>query len=112
MLMLIVGILKPMRRGSVFNMKALIVGAGKLGGKLASQLSGGDTLVTVMDSDPEVLERIADHLDVMIVKAAECTWRLLKVNIEEYDLVIAVTESDETNMVICSIAKKLGCKKA
>ncbi|NLP15295.1 MAG: Trk system potassium transporter TrkA [Clostridium sp.] len=94
-------------------MKALIVGAGKLGGKLASQLSGGDTLVTVMDSDPEVLERIADHLDVMIVRGSGMHVETLKeLNIEEYDLVIAVTESDETNMVICSIAKKLGCKKS
>ncbi len=94
-------------------MKVLIVGAGKLGYKLASQLSGGDTLVTVMDSDPEVLERISDHLDVMIVRGSGMQVDALKeMNIEEYDLVIAVTENDETNMVICSIAKKLGCKKS
>lgn len=93
-------------------MKVLIVGAGKLGYKLANKLSSGGTRVTVMDSDPEVLDRITDHLDVMVVKASGKQVEALKeLNIESFDLVIAVTDSDETNMVICSLAKKLGCAK-
>lgn len=93
-------------------MKAMIVGAGKLGYKLANALTTSDIDVTVIDSDPEVLERISDHLDVLVVKANGVQVDMMKeLNISSYKLVIAVTESDETNMIICSLAKKLGCKK-
>ena len=93
-------------------MRVLIIGAGKLGYKLASQLSFGGTLVTVMDSDSQVLEHISDHLDVMLIKGSGMHIEILEeLGIHEYDLVIAVTKSDETNIVISSIAKRLGCKK-
>lgn len=94
-------------------MRVLIIGAGKLGYKLASQLSFGGTLVTVMDSDSQVLEHISDHLDVMLIKGSGMHIEILEeLGIHEYDLVIAVTKSDETNIVISSIAKRLGCKKS
>jgi trk system potassium uptake protein TrkA len=94
-------------------MKAMIIGAGKLGYKLANALSTGDNHVTVVDSDSEVLEKVSEHLDVMVVKANGVQIDMLKeLGINSYNLVIAVTESDETNMIICSLAKKLGCDKA
>jgi len=93
-------------------MKAMIVGAGKLGYKLASALSNGDNQIIVIDSDSNVLEKVSEHLDVMVVKASGLQIDMLKeLDIKSYDLLIAVTESDETNMVICSLAKKLGCDK-
>lgn len=94
-------------------MKVMIVGAGKLGYRLASAISGKDISITIMDSDSEVLEKIADHVDALIIKASGLQVDALKeAEIDTYDLIIAVTESDETNIVICTFAKKLGCKKA
>jgi len=101
--------------GMVVNilMKVMIVGAGKLGYKLANAISGKDILITVMDSDPEVLGKISDHLDALMIKASGLQVDALKeAGIDAYDLIIAVTDSDETNIVVCSLAKKLGCKKA
>ncbi|NMB96843.1 MAG: Trk system potassium transporter TrkA [Clostridiaceae bacterium] len=94
-------------------MKVLIVGAGKLGYKLANAVSGKDVQVTIMDSDSEVLEKIIDHVDALVIKASGIQVEALKeAEINTYDLIIAVTDSDETNIVICALAKKLGCKKA
>jgi trk system potassium uptake protein TrkA len=92
-------------------MRAIIVGAGKLGYKLAEALLIGDTHVTMVDIDAKVLDRINDHLDVLTVKANGVQLETMKeLNIHHCDLIIAVTSSDETNMIICSIAKKMGCK--
>ncbi|SHJ87686.1 trk system potassium uptake protein TrkA [Geosporobacter subterraneus DSM 17957] len=94
-------------------MRVIIVGAGKLGYKLAEALLNGDTHVIMMDTDAKVLERINDHLDVLTIKASGLQLEALKeLNIHTCDLIIAVTSSDETNMIICSMAKKLGCRRA
>jgi trk system potassium uptake protein TrkA len=94
-------------------MKVLIVGAGKLGFKLAESLSSSGNDVAVMDTDPDALERISENLDVMPIKASGIQVEALQnLNISRYDLAIAVTESDETNIIICTLSKKLGCKKA
>jgi len=93
--------------------KVLIVGAGKLGYRLANAISEKDIQVTIMDSDSEILEKITDHVDALVIKASGLQVDALKeVGIDTYDLIIAVTNSDEANIVICSFAKKLGCKKA
>ncbi len=93
-------------------MKVLIVGAGKLGYRLANALLSGETQITVMDIDPDALEYMTDHLDVMVVKASGLQVNVLKeMNIDTYDLLIAVAGSDETNILVCSIAKQLGCKR-
>lgn len=91
-------------------MKVVIVGAGKLGYKLAEAMLNGDIHVTMIDTNPKVLERINEHLDVLTVHANGVQIEILKgLNIHTYDLLIAVTDSDETNMIICSLAKKIGC---
>lgn len=93
-------------------MKVIIVGAGKLGYRLAEAMLNGDTHVTIVDTDAKVLERINDHLDVLTVKANGVQIEVLQeLQIQDYDLLAAVTESDETNIIICSLAKKLGCAK-
>ncbi|HHV98373.1 MAG TPA: Trk system potassium transporter TrkA [Clostridiaceae bacterium] len=94
-------------------MKVLIVGAGKLGYKLAESLSSRNVQITIMDSSYEVSERLNDQLDVLVVTASGIQVDVLKeLDIHTYDLTIAVTESDETNIIICSFSKKLGCKRA
>ncbi|MEA3422675.1 MAG: Trk system potassium transporter TrkA [Bacillota bacterium] len=94
-------------------MKVMIVGAGKLGTKLSQALSNGEIEVTLMDTRAEVLERAKSHLDVFTVKANGVQVSLLKeLKIWTYDLIIAVTSSDETNIVVSMLAKKLGCPKS
>lgn len=93
-------------------MKVAIVGAGKLGYKLAEAMINADIDVTLIDRNARVLERINDYLDVLTVSANGIEIEVLKeLNIKSYDLLITTTFSDETNAIICSLAKKLGCKK-
>ena len=71
-----------------------------------------DIQVTIMDTDSKVLERINNQLDVLTINANGVQINILKnLNIQAYDLTIAVTNNDETNIVISSLTKKLGCKK-
>ncbi|MBZ2174701.1 Trk system potassium transporter TrkA [Schnuerera sp. xch1] len=94
-------------------MKVMIVGAGKLGYRLAEAMNNENIDVTLMDINPNTLERINDHLDVLTVEANGIQIAILKeFNIETYDLIVATTDSDETNTLICTLSKKLHCKKA
>lgn len=93
-------------------MKIAIVGAGKLGLKVAEALLGGDHSVTVIDQDESVLQKLNSHMDVMTVTANAKETKVLKnLGISTYDYLIAVTDHDETNIVIAAFAKKLGCAK-
>lgn len=93
-------------------MKVMIVGVGKLGYKLAESMVIEQIDVTVIDSNPKVLDFVNEHLDVLTVLANGIEISILKeLNIETYDLLVASTNSDETNTLICSLAKKLGCNK-
>lgn len=93
-------------------MKVIIVGAGKLGYRLAESMINANIAVTLLDHNAKVLERINDYLDVLTVSANGIEIEALKqINIKSYDLLVATTYSDETNALVCSLAKKLGCKK-
>src|SRR5690606_4968350 len=93
-------------------MKVMIVGAGKLGYKLAEAMNNENIDVTLVDIDAEKLERISDHLDVLTVQANGMQIGALKeLDIESYDLLVAATDSDEVNILVCTLAKKLKCKK-
>lgn len=93
-------------------MKIVIVGAGKLGIKVAESLVTEDIDVTVMDINDKVLERLNEHLDILTIEASGIDINALKeIEIGNFDLLVAATNNDETNTVICSLAKKLGCKK-
>ena len=93
-------------------MKVIVVGAGKLGYKLAESMTQENIDVTLMDYNPKVLERINEHMDVLTVTANGIDIRALKeIEIENYDLLVASTDNDETNTVICSLGKKLGCQR-
>ncbi len=92
-------------------MKVMIIGAGKLGSKLAEAMVSESIDVTIIDTNVKVIERINEHMDALTVIANGIDMSVLKeLNIETYDLLVASTDSDETNTVICSLAKKLGCK--
>lgn len=91
-------------------MNIIIVGDGKVGAALAAQLSSEKHDVTIIDSDPQVLNESAELLDVMAVVgngAAMAT--LQEARVETADLLIAATSRDELNLLTCLTAKKLGC---
>jgi trk system potassium uptake protein TrkA len=93
-------------------MKIAIVGAGKLGLSIADMLIGGDHSVTIIDKDPDIIERYTASLDVMSVTGNGKEVVLLNdLGIGTYDYLIAVTDRDEKNIVIASIARKLGAGK-
>ncbi|HPT78478.1 MAG TPA: Trk system potassium transporter TrkA [Candidatus Atribacteria bacterium] len=90
-------------------MKIIIIGDGKLGYNLAENLSKENNDVTIIDKNPEALKKAGEYLDVMCIKGnGLSTQILLEAGIKEADLLIAATASDETNMVCCLTAKKLG----
>ncbi|MGL4373123.1 MAG: NAD-binding protein, partial [Turicibacter sp.] len=93
-------------------MKIIIIGAGKVGYTLASTLSQQDHDISIIDNNSMVLSKIEDSLDVMIVKGSGVsTSTLLEAGAATIDLVIAITGSDEVNMLCCLTAKKLGAKR-
>lgn len=89
-------------------MKILILGAGEVGATLAASLATEDNDVTVVDSDAERLGDLAERYDLATVlgKASHPSV-LLKAGAAEADMLIAVTASDEVNMVACEIARRL-----
>lgn len=93
-------------------MRIAIVGAGKLGQKIAEALLGGDHYVTVIDKNEEVLQNLTLQMDVMTVNANAKQIQVLKdISIGSYDYLISVVNTDEKNIVIASFAKKLGCPR-
>ena len=93
-------------------MKIAIVGAGKLGIKVANALLGGDHSITIIDKNEDVLNKVSQQLDVLTVCGNAKQISLLKEHeIGTFDFLLAVTGSDEKNIVIASFAKKLGCNK-
>jgi trk system potassium uptake protein TrkA len=91
-------------------MKIAIAGAGKLGMKVTEALLGGDHSVTVIDKDEEILAKLSSQMDVMTVHANAKQKSVLEdLNISSYDYLLATTDKDEKNIIIASIAKKLGC---
>ena len=92
-------------------MKIIIVGDGKTGFTLAEHLSKEEHDVTIVDVRDAALQKAADTLDVMTVKGSGTSISALQESgIEDADLLIAVTNLDEVNMVCCLAAKRLGAK--
>lgn len=92
-------------------MKIIIVGGGKVGYTLAKQLTTENHDITLIDNDAEVLSHADETLDIMCIRGNGASVEILKeANISEADLLIAVTDSDELNMICCVIGKKLGAQ--
>ena len=88
-------------------MKIIIVGCGKVGTALTAQLSREDNLVTVIDTDSIVVRNVSNTYDVMGIVGNGASYQVLQeADIEHADLMIAVTKSDEMNLLCCVIAKQ------
>ena len=86
-------------------MKIIIIGAGEVGYNLAGKLSKEGHDVVVVDHDPEKIRHVDETLDVKALLGKGSSPGILKeAGMEEAELVIAVTDSDEINMVACLIA--------
>ena len=93
-------------------MNIAIVGAGKLGRKVASALLGGNYEITIIDKNEEKLQKVSNQMDVMTINADAREVNVLKdMGIESFQYLLAATDNDETNIVIASFAKKLGCRR-
>ena len=86
-------------------MKIIILGAGQVGGSLAAELASEANDITVVDVDPVRLRRLGDRLDIRTVQGRGSLPTVLRqAGADDADMLIAVTSSDETNMVACQVA--------
>lgn len=91
------------------ELNIIIVGCGKVGTTLLQRLSEEGHNITFIDTDQKLVENLSNSYDVMGVtgNGASCKVQI-EAGIETADLFIAVTESDELNLLCCTIAKKVG----
>ncbi len=89
-------------------MKIIILGAGQVGSSVAYNLASEDNDITVVDTDPGVLQNLQDKLDLRTVTGiASHPSVLRRAGAEDADMILAVTRSDEVNMIACQIAYTL-----
>ena len=90
-------------------MQIIIVGCGNVGSTLAERLSKEGHNITVVDKVAEKVERVANECDVMGIVGNGGSFNVQnEAGVAEADLLIAVTASDELNLLCCLIAKKAG----
>jgi len=89
-------------------MKVIICGAGQVGWQIARHLSGEANDVTVIDSNPDLVRRAMDTLDVQgIAGFASYPDVLARAGARDADMVVAATYSDEVNMVVCQVCHSI-----
>ena len=90
-------------------MKILILGAGQVGSSAADHLSREEANeVTVVDTRPDVLRELQDRLDIRTVVGHAAHPEVLeRAGADDADIVVALTDTDETNMIACQVAYTL-----
>ena len=89
-------------------MKIIILGAGQVGANLAASLVAENNDITVVDLDPERLGLLQDRFDLRTVRGHAAHPSILKMaGAEDADMLVAVTQSDETNLVACRLSATL-----
>lgn len=89
-------------------MKIVIVGAGEVGFHTASRLAVENKDVVVIDKDPEATRRVSEAIDVQVITGSGSSPVVLaQAGIKEADMLLAVTDSDETNLVACLVSHVL-----
>ncbi len=92
-------------------MRIVVIGNGKVGHTIIQHICDEGHDVIVIDSDPEMIEQIVNEYDVMGICGNGASVEILKsANVDKADMLIAVTCSDETNMLACVIGKKMGAR--
>ena len=94
-------------------MRILVVGDGKVGHTVAENLAREGHDVVIVDRSEEALRRSEDTLDVMCIRGSGANAAtLVEAGADKADIIIAATAGDETNMLCCLMAKRLGTKYA
>ena len=89
-------------------MLVIVVGAGEVGYQITKSLALEAIDVVVVDKDPRKLSRISEELDVATIEADGCSPSVMKeAAAENASILLAVTDSDETNMITCLFAKAM-----
>lgn len=90
------------------HLNIIIVGIGKVGGTLVEQLSKEGNDITIIDKNPTAVQAMSGLYDVMGVVGNGASYSVqMEAGIENCDLFIAVTESDELNLLCCTVAKRV-----
>lgn len=94
-------------------MKSIIIGAGKVGYSIAQLLSVENHDVVVIEQDEERKNIVEEMLDVQVIHGSGSSWAILEqAGVKNADMIVAVTEFDELNMIACLLAKHYGVKTA
>ncbi len=90
-------------------MRIVVIGNGKVGHTLIQHMCNEGHDVIVIDSSPDGVEQIVNEYDVLGICGNGASVEILETaKVDKADVLIAVTSSDETNMLACAIAKKMG----
>lgn len=93
-------------------MKIIITGAGAVGYHLAKMMASESQDIYVIDENVDRLNYVQSHIDIFAVHGdAKCISVLKEAKVESCDLLIAVTSSEETNLLVSILAKKYGAKR-
>lgn len=91
------------------GLNIIIVGCGKVGATLTEQLSKEGHDITIIDKDAQAVQSLSDLYDVMGIVGNGASYSVqMEAGIEDTDLIIAVTDSDELNLLCCTVAKRVG----
>ncbi len=86
-------------------MRIIIIGAGEVGFHIANRLSRENKDVVIIDSNPDAIRRVSDNIDVQTITGSGSNPLVLEeAGINEAEILLAVTSSDETNLVACLVA--------
>ncbi len=93
-------------------MRIVIAGAGIMGSTLAKYLLKEEHDVCLIEQDAEIAQKVQDKYDVKVIVGSGADPEVLKkISMSDSDLMLAVTNSDAINMVVCSLAAYLGAKR-
>lgn len=92
-------------------MRVIVIGAGQVGLNIASRLAQEKKEVVIIDQDSKALEMVSEHMDVQVMEGSGSSPAVLEnAGIKDCKILLAVTDSDETNLVACTFANMLSPK--
>ena len=106
-------VLDKLNKSDKRPLNIILVGGGNVGITITERLSQEGHHITVVDEDAGIVKQVSDTYDVMGIVGNGASYSvLLEAGVENADLIIAVTPSDELNLLCCTLAKKAGKGRA
>ena len=91
------------------GLRIIIVGCGRVGATLVEQLTQEGHDITIIDKDAKRVSELCDLYDIMGIVGNGASFGIqIDAGIKDANLIIAVTESDELNLLCCTVAKRVG----